>query len=263
MQESVYCELIASLKLPSAYLFYRFTPWYTHYTAIPSHRPTVNQSAAQKLTRRRAQIAHHGTLREIRTRRMPGLITRENTVYYEKGCQLQGEAATLFRFPVPTTTKMNRLHSSTLPANVFRRRWPPRVVDLSRELTLRRYSANGPAPRVPHMSQNAKSGTGWLGVAALLLSASIVSAGIGYSAASRYPRNDFLNVPDSPKFGSPKDFENAIAELRLTFTSDKSVSTDPVDLHSHGFSDNDYHPGAFCSPSHLARVLKVRTRRTS
>ncbi|KAH7883039.1 hypothetical protein F5I97DRAFT_169398 [Phlebopus sp. FC_14] len=48
-----------------------------------------------------------------------------------------------------------------------------------------------------------------------------------------------------PHYGSPADFEKAINELRAVFNHDiDSVSTDPEDLRIHGFSENDYHPGA-------------------
>ena len=49
------------------------------------------------------------------------------------------------------------------------------------------------------------------------------------------------------KYGSPEDFQRAIQELLDTFASQDAVSTDPDDLHLHGYSDNDYHPGAFWS----------------
>lgn len=35
----------------------------------------------------------------------------------------------------------------------------------------------------------------------------------------------------------------AISELMETFTEDGVVSTDPEDLHIHGFSEYDYHAG--------------------
>lgn len=48
----------------------------------------------------------------------------------------------------------------------------------------------------------------------------------------------------NPKFGSPEDFKRAIAELRAAFSDeDDAVTTDPHDLHDHGFSVNDYLPG--------------------
>jgi len=46
------------------------------------------------------------------------------------------------------------------------------------------------------------------------------------------------------KYGSPEDFQRAIQELRDTFPDQDTVSTDPDDLHVHGYSENDYHPGS-------------------
>lgn len=48
-------------------------------------------------------------------------------------------------------------------------------------------------------------------------------------------------------YGTPEDFQKAISELRAAFSDEHAVSTDPEDLHVHGFSDNDYHPGMLIS----------------
>lgn len=45
-------------------------------------------------------------------------------------------------------------------------------------------------------------------------------------------------------YGTPADFQKAIGELQAAFPAEGVVSTDPDDLEVHGFSDNDYHPGA-------------------
>ena len=50
-------------------------------------------------------------------------------------------------------------------------------------------------------------------------------------------------------YGTRTDFQAAIDELKVTFPKDGAVSTDQEDLETHGFSENDYHPGAlmyFC-----------------
>ena len=47
------------------------------------------------------------------------------------------------------------------------------------------------------------------------------------------------------KYGSPEDFQRAIQELRDSFANKDAVSTDPDDLHTHGYSENDYHPGTW------------------
>lgn len=72
---------------------------------------------------------------------------------------------------------------------------------------------------------------------------------IGY-IAGQYRLNEGHNLrPQAHEssthssFGSENDFSSAIEELRRTFASEDSVSTDPDDLHRHGFSTNDYHPG--------------------
>ncbi|KAF9224911.1 FAD-binding domain-containing protein [Gyrodon lividus] len=77
---------------------------------------------------------------------------------------------------------------------------------------------------------------------------------------------------DEPTYGSSQDFQNAIQELRVTLgrecddTGDV-VSTDPGDLRLHGFSENDYHPGALHtvvvyprSTEDVVKVVKVATK---
>ena len=72
---------------------------------------------------------------------------------------------------------------------------------------------------------------------------SIASGLIGYSLSNFGPF--FLTPQDlgeaEPKYGTPKDFELAIKELRASFDSDEIVSTDPEDLRIHGFSEHDHH----------------------
>ena len=46
-------------------------------------------------------------------------------------------------------------------------------------------------------------------------------------------------------YGSPEDFKQAIEDLRSDLSHlEHGVSTTPDDLYAHGFSVNDYHPGA-------------------
>lgn len=56
-----------------------------------------------------------------------------------------------------------------------------------------------------------------------------------------------INTPSisshSPAYGNPTDFQSAIHELQEAFPEEDRVTTDPDDLHDHGFSVNDYHPG--------------------
>jgi len=57
-----------------------------------------------------------------------------------------------------------------------------------------------------------------------------------------------INTPSisshSPAYGNPTDFQSAIHELQEAFPEEDRVTTDPDDLHDHGFSVNDYHPGS-------------------
>ena len=56
-----------------------------------------------------------------------------------------------------------------------------------------------------------------------------------------------------PKYGSAKDFQDGIQTLHYLFPEER-VSTEDADLHDHGFSLNDYHPGMTlklsCIPIH-------------
>lgn len=44
-------------------------------------------------------------------------------------------------------------------------------------------------------------------------------------------------------YGNVTDFQSAIHELQEAFPEEDRVTADPEDLHDHGFSVNDYHPG--------------------
>jgi len=74
----------------------------------------------------------------------------------------------------------------------------------------------------------------------------------------------FASSPTRPKakFGTPEDFEAAIRDLRLAFSSTPSqVSTDPDDLYTHGSSPNALHPGITHSvvvyPESTEEVVKI------
>ncbi|GLB38819.1 putative FAD linked oxidases, C-terminal domain [Lyophyllum shimeji] len=100
-------------------------------------------------------------------------------------------------------------------------------------------------------SPRSSTGKGSSRVLLLVLSSSIVSGLIGFKLASS-PAGGLMSAetgaPEPPAFGTPSDFEHAIAELREAFSHDPDVvSTDPEDLRIHGFSDYDYRPG--CLPS--------------
>ncbi|KAI9567738.1 FAD-linked oxidase-like protein [Boletus coccyginus] len=77
------------------------------------------------------------------------------------------------------------------------------------------------------------------------------SAGLPSQAASTLGLGRQQPAPaenDEPTYGTPEDFQQAIQELRHTFSDGPHesgvVSTDPDDLRIHGFSENDHHPGA-------------------
>ncbi|KJA24402.1 hypothetical protein HYPSUDRAFT_200621 [Hypholoma sublateritium FD-334 SS-4] len=89
------------------------------------------------------------------------------------------------------------------------------------------------------------------------------------------PRRILEDTNAPPKFGSPKDIANAIDELKSAFTGETGaqelvntkVSTDPDDLHTHGFSENDHFPGM--SPSvviypstteEVATIVRIATK---
>ncbi|KAF8558658.1 hypothetical protein OG21DRAFT_1595268 [Imleria badia] len=76
---------------------------------------------------------------------------------------------------------------------------------------------------------------------------------------------------DEPTYGTSEDFQKAIQELRDTFSNQGHesgvVSTDPDDLHVHGFSVNDYHPGALHtvvvyprSTEDVINIVKIATK---
>lgn len=72
----------------------------------------------------------------------------------------------------------------------------------------------------------------------------LASALLGFGVAKWRLFEDFQRSgSNSPQFGSPQDIRKAIEELHTTFKSTEKVSTDPDDLHDHGFSANDHHPG--------------------
>lgn len=79
----------------------------------------------------------------------------------------------------------------------------------------------------------------------------LISALIGFGAAKSSFFTDVTasnpSKAHTPVFGSPRDIQNAIAELRITFGPGDKVSTDPDDLHDHGFSPNEHHPGTSSS----------------
>lgn len=106
----------------------------------------------------------------------------------------------------------------------------------------RRYSSQSSA------GQNAPGSAGPSSVTRYLLLAAAASGFAGGAAvALAWSRGNEPAVHSTSrlndKYGSPEDFQRAIQELRDSFPDKDAVSTDPDDLHTHGYSENDYHPG--------------------
>ncbi|KAG6900076.1 hypothetical protein C0993_003426 [Termitomyces sp. T159_Od127] len=74
----------------------------------------------------------------------------------------------------------------------------------------------------------------------------ILSGFIGFKLAKTWGASSSEKAGgiERPRYGTAKDFEQAIQELKEAFSDADAVSTDPEDLRIHGFSDYDYRPGA-------------------
>ncbi|CEJ57174.1 Putative Oxidoreductase, FAD-binding [Penicillium brasilianum] len=124
--------------------------------------------------------------------------------------------------------------------------------------TISTTSANG------NQHQNSSSGSSsstnsssWTASRTLLVSA--FAAGLGYGYAS-YGRES-PRAAKKPQYGSPKDFEKAIAELRAKLGED-SISTDEGDLQQHGYSEwsslnADRLPVAIAYPNSTEEVAEI------
>ncbi|KDQ31649.1 hypothetical protein PLEOSDRAFT_1035245 [Pleurotus ostreatus PC15] len=89
-------------------------------------------------------------------------------------------------------------------------------------------------------------------ITAWVLTASLAAGIAGYKLGHIGASSTFTSytVPgEKPRFGTPRDFQLAVVELKRAFASDSEdeaqVSTDPEELERHGFSMYDYHPSAF------------------
>ena len=76
-----------------------------------------------------------------------------------------------------------------------------------------------------------------------LIFTSLTTGLVGLTIAKSIP--SFGHESESSQFGSPDDFKKAIQELQFTFPANDKVSVDTDDLHVHGFSANDHHPGMY------------------
>ncbi|TFK32246.1 FAD-linked oxidase-like protein [Crucibulum laeve] len=82
----------------------------------------------------------------------------------------------------------------------------------------------------------------FLGFGALLTSAASGLLGYTIAKSSEKPSAFTTVNNDTVMYGSPEDFRQAIADLKTALPEKDAVSTDANDLHTHGFSEHDYHP---------------------
>lgn len=71
----------------------------------------------------------------------------------------------------------------------------------------------------------------------------VASGFTGYYIARSTNASIIGNSDTQTQYGTPSDFDAAIRQLKIDLPSEDIVSTDPDDLHYHGFSENDYHKG--------------------
>ncbi|KAG6878896.1 hypothetical protein C0992_006833 [Termitomyces sp. T32_za158] len=103
-----------------------------------------------------------------------------------------------------------------------------------------------------------------------ILALSCISSGIiGFTLAKTLGGSPFEKAGsiEKPKYGTPKDFERAIQELKAAFPDADTVSTDPEDLRIHGFSVYDYRPGRLhsvvfypTSTEDVVRMVMIATK---
>ncbi|KAJ3827253.1 FAD-linked oxidase-like protein [Lentinula raphanica] len=124
----------------------------------------------------------------------------------------------------------------------------------------------GPRPPSRHLTTNAARKPSSLRTLALLSAASLISGFAGYFLANKPRAHE--DTPMKPRYGSQEDYAQAINELKKAFAGDEdAVSTNSDDLYSHGFSVNDYHPGAShtviiypTSTEDVVKVVKISTK---
>ncbi|KAG6873042.1 hypothetical protein C0995_003798 [Termitomyces sp. Mi166 len=100
-----------------------------------------------------------------------------------------------------------------------------------------------------------------------LLALSCIFSGIvGFTLAKTWETKKTGSI-EKPRFGTQKDFEQAIQELKEAFPHAGAVSTDPEDLRVHGFSYYDYRPGRVHSvvfypnsTEDVVRMVKTATK---
>ncbi|KAF8964894.1 hypothetical protein BDZ97DRAFT_2074975 [Flammula alnicola] len=116
------------------------------------------------------------------------------------------------------------------------------------------------------------------GIVFIALSSALLGFGLAKSpliSLSDIKLEPNCSFPSSsaPQFGSPEDIKNCIAELRPTLAlegaggGEEKVSTDPDDLHTHGFSPSDHYPDMApsvivypSSAEDVVEVVKIATK---
>ncbi|KAJ5118888.1 FAD-binding type 2 [Penicillium atrosanguineum] len=96
----------------------------------------------------------------------------------------------------------------------------------------------------------------WTPAKTLLVSAFAAGLGYGYASYSQAPQ-----APKKVQYGSMKDFDKAIAELRAKFGED-TISTDEDELEQHGYSEwsslnADRLPVAVAYPTSTEQVSEI------
>ncbi|GFF37335.1 D-lactate dehydrogenase [cytochrome], mitochondrial [Aspergillus udagawae] len=143
-------------------------------------------------------------------------------------------------------TKTHQLQVSSVGATRYNSSNSSEVTSKSQRNFTR---SNFPAQAAPSFWTSGKT------LLACVLAASI---GYAYAATSRPSR---LESSKKPRYGTAKDFEKAIAELRITL-GDDAISTDEDELQQHGYSEwssvnADRLPVAVAYPTCTEDVVKI------
>ncbi|PKX91699.1 FAD-binding oxidoreductase [Aspergillus novofumigatus IBT 16806] len=150
------------------------------------------------------------------------------------------------------------------PRGLLRQTKTPQPQVLSFRAT--RYNSSNSSRGIPKSQRNfagsnspAQVAPGfWTSGKALL--ACVLAASIGYAYAAT-GRPSQLESSKKPQYGTAKDFEKAIAELRITL-GDDAISTDEDELQQHGYSEwssvnADRLPVAVAYPTCTEDVVKI------
>ncbi|KAJ7090782.1 FAD-linked oxidase-like protein [Mycena belliarum] len=118
------------------------------------------------------------------------------------------------------------------------------MASLLRPLLLRRpLRLNGRHSRLFGTANATRSASTRAGLAALVTGVCGIAVGFG---AAQFPRENTASTASGQQaeYGTPKQFDEAIEQLRSAFSGRPDVvSTNPDDLKVHGVSSNTYHTG--------------------